>query len=83
MREYIEPYWWTFALASLVQLVFFMRWVYRRIRNEEIMRVFVQDMATNHLPHIYHLLEKICDQQGIKRSQAPHIRWIDLNGRQR
>jgi hypothetical protein len=83
MREFPDPYWWTFALASLVQLVFFMRWVYRRIRNEEIMRTFVQDMATNHLPHIYFLLEKLCDQQGIKRTHAPHIRWIDLNGRQR
>jgi len=56
MREFVEPYWWTVALASLVQLVFFLRWVYRRIRNEEIMRVFVQDMATHHLPHIYYLL---------------------------
>ncbi len=30
------------------------------------MRAFVKDMATNHLPHIYNLLEKICEQQGIR-----------------
>jgi hypothetical protein len=82
VREFIEPYWWTVALASLVHLVFFLRWIYRRIRNEEIMSVFVQDMATNHLPHIYLLLEKLCDQQGLRRSHAPLIRWLDLNGRQ-
>ena len=84
MRILQDPYWWTLGLASVVQLVFFLRWLYRRIRNEEIMRSFVTDMATNHLPHIYNLLEKICDQQGIAhRKPAPPIRWIDLNQRRR
>lgn len=32
----------------------FVYWVYRRIRNADIYRSFVYDMATNHLPHIYH-----------------------------
>jgi hypothetical protein len=81
MREFIEPYWWTVALASLVQFVLFVRWLYRRIRNDELMRAFVQDMATNHLPHIYDRLEQICQQQGIERSKRPTIRWVDLNNR--
>jgi hypothetical protein len=82
MRSLIDPHWWTAGLASIVQLVFFLRWLYRRIRNEELMRSFVKDMATNHLPHIYKLLEKICDQQGIERNEpSPQIRWIDLNQR--
>ena len=69
---------------TLVQLVLFLRWLYRRIRNEELMRAFVKDMATNHLPHIYNLLEKICDQQGIERRKpAPTIRWVDLNQHRR
>ena len=84
MRSLLNPYWWTFGLASLVQLVLFLRWLYRRIRNEELMRAFVKDMATNHLPHIYNLLEKICDQQGIERRKpAPAIRWVDLNHHRR
>ncbi len=82
MRSFFDPYWWTAGLTSIVQLVFFLRWLYRRIRNEELMRAFVKDMAMNHLPHIYDLLEKICDQQGIVRHKpVPPIRWVDLNGR--
>ncbi len=63
--------------ATAVQLVLFLRWLYRRIRDDEVMRVFVADMATNHLPHIYLLLSRLCDQQGIDLPPAPSIRWID------
>jgi hypothetical protein len=70
-----------FAVTSLVQFVVFLRWIYRRIRNDELTRAFVEDMATNHLPHIYEMLEKLCDKQGIERDQVPTIRWIDLNDR--
>ncbi|MGH9724531.1 MAG: hypothetical protein ACRD41_05645 [Candidatus Acidiferrales bacterium] len=69
------------ALASLVQLILFLRWLYRRIRNDELTRAFVEDMATHHLPHIYSLLELLCEQQGIDRAPLPPIRWVDLNGR--
>jgi hypothetical protein len=81
MRAFLNPHWWTLALSAIVQLVFFLRWLYRRIRNDELTRIFVQDMATNHLPHIYDLLEKLCDRQGIERSPLPPVRWIDLSGR--
>ena len=64
-----------------MQFVLFLRWIYRRIRNDEINRAFVEDMATNHLPHMYGLLEKLCDKQGINHDPVPTIRWIDLNGR--
>jgi hypothetical protein len=83
MRSLLNSYWLTVALSSVVQLALFLRWLYRRIRNDEIMRAFVRDMATNHLPHIYERLEKLCDQQGIERSPLPPIRWIDLNSRSR
>lgn len=82
MRPFSDPYWWTVVLAAIVQFVLFLRWLYRRIRNDELTRTFVQDMATNHLPHIYVLLEKLCDQQGIPRSQIPPIRWVDLTNRE-
>ena len=83
MHTLLNPYSLTAAFTSLVQLVLFLRWLYRRIRNDEIMRAFVQDMATNHLPHIYERLERLCEQQGIARAPHPPIRWIDLNGRRR
>jgi hypothetical protein len=82
MLPFADPYWWTVGLASLVQFVLFLRWLYRRIRNDELTRIFVQDIATNHLPHIYFLLEKLCDQQGIAHMQVPPLRWIDLNNRE-
>lgn len=75
--------WWTLAFTSLVQLVLFVRWLYRRIRNDEITRAFVHDMATNHLPHIYERLDRLCDQQRIDRTPLPPIRWLDLNGKSR
>ena len=81
MRGFLSPYWCTFGLGSLLQFILFIRWLYRRIRNDEITRAFVEDMASNHLPHIYFLLEKLCERQGIDRSPSPHIRWVDLNPR--
>jgi hypothetical protein len=80
MRELIDPYWWTVASTSLVQFVLFVRWLYRRIRNDEMTRTFVEDMATSHLPHVYRLLEKRCDEKGIETPTEPPIRWVDLNG---
>jgi hypothetical protein len=31
------------------------RWIYHRVRNGEMMRAFVEDMAKIHLPHTYAL----------------------------
>jgi len=83
MRSFLNSYWLTLGFTSIVQLALFARWLYRRIRNDEITRAFVHDMATNHLPHIYERLERLCEQQGIDRTSAPPIRWLDLNGRSR
>jgi len=65
-----------------VQFCLFLRWLYRRIRNDEMTRTFVEDMATSHLPHIYVLLEKLCEEKDIETAPSPQIRWIDLNGPQ-
>jgi len=83
MHILVNSTWWTFGITSIVQLALFLRWLYRHIRNEELTRAFVHDMAANHLPHIYELLEMLCDEQGIKRNPLPPIRWIDLNYRPR
>jgi hypothetical protein len=79
MRALLDPYWWTVGSASLVQFILFLRWLYRRIRNDETTRAFVEDMATNHLPHIYGVLQRICEQKGIEHGPLPPIRWVDWN----
>jgi len=83
MRSLLNPYWLTFVLAAIAHFAVFLRWLYRRIRNDEITRAFVHDMATNHLPHIYERLERLCDQQGIEHAPLPPIRWLDLGSRPR
>jgi hypothetical protein len=69
------------ALFSVgAQLVLFLRWLHRRMRNDEIVRAFVRDIATNHLPHIYEALHKIAAKQGITLDETPLVRFVDLNG---
>lgn len=63
------PIPWYVILTALVpvavQFVLFLRWLHRRTRNDEIVRAFVRDIATNHLPHIYSALHAIARKQGI------------------
>lgn len=68
------------SVAVIVQAVVVIRWLYRRARNDDVQRAFVKDMATNHLPHIYNALGKLCGSQGIELGDPPPIRWIDFNG---
>jgi hypothetical protein len=70
----------TAAVSVAVQFVLFLRWLHRRMRNDEIMRAFVRDVATNHLPHIYDALHKIAARQGIALDETPLVRFVDLNG---
>jgi hypothetical protein len=69
------------SVALLVQLLFTVRWLYQRTRNDELLRFFVRDNATNHLPHVYRCLREFCRRQGIEVSEPPAIRWVDLNGK--
>ena len=70
----------TAVITTGVQFVLFLRWLHRRMRNDEITRAFVRDIATNHLPHIYNALQKIAAQQGIELDDTPLVRFVDLNG---
>ncbi|HKV25534.1 MAG TPA: hypothetical protein VJN93_13145 [Candidatus Acidoferrum sp.] len=73
--------WYTIltALAGAgVQLVLFLRWLHRRMRDDEINRAFVRDVATNHLPHIYSALRQIAAEQGIDLEDPPLVRFVDL-----
>jgi hypothetical protein len=68
------------AFASVaVQLVIFLRWLHRRMRDDEINRVFIRDVATNHLPHIYSALHQIAAEQGIELQEPPLVRFVDLS----
>ena len=66
-----------------VQCVVFLRWLHRRMRNEEITRTFVRDIATNHLPHIYNALQQIAARQGIELEETPLVQFVDLNNHRR
>ncbi|HUI73743.1 MAG TPA: hypothetical protein VLX32_02300 [Candidatus Acidoferrum sp.] len=69
------------VLISLgVQFVIFLRWLHRRMRDDEIMRAFVRDVATNHLPHIYGALRIIAAEKGIELDSPPLVRFLELNG---
>jgi hypothetical protein len=76
----MSPYWIAIVLTVMVQLVVFFRWIHRKMRDDEINRAFVRDMATNHLPHIYQALREIAQSQGVDLDDPPPIRWIDLEG---
>jgi hypothetical protein len=78
------PIHWSAALTAIVpvaiQFFLFLRWLHRRMRNDEITRAFVRDIATNHLPHIYSALREIAQGQGIELSEPPLVRFVDLRG---
>ncbi len=72
------------AVVSVgVQFVLFLRWLHRRMRDDEIVRAFVRDVALNHLPHIYAALQAIAAEQGIELNETPLVRFVDLNGSRR
>ena len=75
--------WLATLIPVAVQFVVFLRWLHRRMRNEEITRAFVRDIATNHLPHIYNALEKLAAKQGIDLDETPMVRFVDLNHHRR
>jgi hypothetical protein len=62
-----------------IQLVVFLRWLHRRMRDDAVNRQFIRDVAHNHLPHIYEALHKIAAKQRILLSLPPHVRFIDFD----
>jgi hypothetical protein len=65
-------------VAFITQLVVFFRWIYRKMRDDEINRAFVRDVARNHLPHVYHVLKLLCESEGIEVTEPPQIQFIDF-----
>ncbi len=67
----MNPYWLIFAFTLLTQFFVFLRWLHRRLRDADIARAFVRDMATNHLPHIYRALHCLAAHHGIEIDDPP------------
>lgn len=79
----MNPYWFVVVFPSGLQLFFFIRWLHRRTRDDEIRRAFIRDMALNHLPHLYHGLRQIGNHLGIELKDPPPVQFLDLNGGER
>ena len=76
----MNPYWIVVAFSSCVQLSLFLRWLHRRMRDDEVRRVFMRDMAVIHLPHLYHALRQIAAHLGLELKEPPPVQFLELNG---
>lgn len=54
------------------------KWLYERVRDAQISRKFVADMATNHLPHIYDGLKKLAGRLDVELDPDPPIQFISF-----
>jgi hypothetical protein len=70
-----------FSLAA--QLTVFLRWMHRRVRDDEIQRAFIRDLALRHLPSIYRALNTMAERQGIELDETPIVNYVDLQGNHR
>jgi hypothetical protein len=70
-----------FSLAA--QMTVFLRWMHRRVRDDEIQRAFIRDLALRHLPSIYKALHTIAERQGIDLDATPIVNYVDLHGNHR
>ena len=67
------------AVVSIgTQFVVFLRWIHRRMRDDEINRVFLRDLALHHLPCIYRALYRMAERQGIELDEMPIVNFVDL-----
>jgi hypothetical protein len=79
----MNPYWIVVGFSMFVQFFFFLRWLHRRMRDDEMRRAFVRDMAINHLPHLYHALRQIAARLGLEIEEPPPVQFMEFNGRDR
>ena len=52
------------------------RWVYGRARDVEIAVKFIEDVSSNHLPHLYHGLTLVAKKLDVVIDDPPPIRFI-------
>jgi hypothetical protein len=77
---HMNPYWLVIAFTLLTQLFVFLKWLHRRVRDSEIERAFLRDLAVYHLPHIYRVVESIAAHLQIPLDERPPLRSFDLFG---
>ena len=64
------------AAAAIIGFAWaIVRWLYHGANAFQANARFVQDMGTNHLPHIYDRLGQIDYRLGIEPKQPPSIRF--------
>ena len=82
---FLSPWTGLALIFSLgAQFVVFFRWIHRRMRDDEIQRVFIRDLALWHLPSIYKALHMMAEQEGITLEETPLVHFVDLrNGGRR
>ncbi len=72
------------VLSIGAQFVVFLRWMHRRMRDDEINRIFLRDLALHHLPCIYRALYRMAERQGIALDEMPMVNFVDIqNGGRR
>jgi hypothetical protein len=77
---FTSPFTILLAFLSIgAQLVVFLRWMHRRVRDDEIQREFIRDLALGHLPAIYRALHMIAAQQGIILDETPMVKYVDIH----
>ena len=84
--QFVTNFYQGFGLsfvAVLSQDVPSVRWIHRRMRDDEIQRVFVRALALRHLPNIYRALNIIAERQGIKLEEMPSVNYVDLRNGER
>ena len=69
--------------AGGVQLVLFLRWLHRRMRDDEVMRAFVRDMATVQVPYIHRALRELSRSAGIEIDDPPPIQYVEFESRRK
>jgi hypothetical protein len=71
------------AVAFVGQAGFFIRWTYRRMRDDDIHRAFIRDMAVNHLPYTHRSLAQIARKMNVELGDPPSIQWVEINGHEK
>ncbi len=75
--------WLTTLFPVCVQFVLFLRWLHRRMRNDEMIHACVRDIALTHLPHIYDSLLALAKEKGTVPPKTPVIHFVDFHNRRK
>jgi hypothetical protein len=75
--------WLATLFPIAVQFVLFLRWLHRRMRNDEIVHACVRDIALTHLPHSYATLQALASEKGTTLAETPVIHFVDFRARHR